>query len=625
MTKVLIWDVEEQPSPGDWTVALWRSLDVGTKPDRVSIPGLVEANAEVLRKRYLAWIYELGETPIKGRRFVDHLELRPGFSYWWMTLLAEKCNYSKSPQIGDAIRLMAFDQWAADRPVDAVLLASANLPLVECIRLWCSKKGVVFDWQRVPGQASKLPRMRRFHEALPKPLQALAWLPRYIFERWALRGVGLVAWRQTQARVTFVSYLFNLVPEAAKEGRYESRYWAHLPDELQREQCKTNWLHLYVKDVCVPGARDAAGAIRDFNKAGQGRQIHVTHDSFLSTGVVCKALMDWGRTFWIGKRLQKAISSTTTEGLDLWPLFAKDWGESMFGRTAMSNALYLNLFESAMKSLPKQRVGVYLLENQGWEFALAWSWEAAGQGCIVGCPHSTVRFWDLRYFFDPRSYSRTGNNRLPLPNKVALNGAAATDAYLAGGYPPDDLVQVEALRYLHLQGTRARPRTEASSPKQSLRILVLGDYLLSQTRLQISLLEQAARLLPAGTIITIKPHPACPIRPADYPGLAMTVTMDPIFKLLPECDVAYASAATAAAADAYCAGVPVVSVLDPNALNLSPLRGCEGAFVAGTPEELAHQLISAAGSSSRSTEMQQNFFTIDQKLPRWRKLLLDFA
>lgn len=622
MAKVVIWDAEGSPPLGDWTTVLWRGFGDGTIAGVVSISKLIEENADVLRRRYLAWIYDLGETRIKDRRLVDHLELWPGFSYWWMSLLVEKCNYGKSPQIADAIRLMAFDGWAADRTVGSITLTSANRPLAECLRLWWGKLGVAFEWQRLPMSAVYLSWGRRSYQSLPPTLQALAGLLRYLIVRFTLRGAGLKDWQHTDGRVTFVSYLFNLVPDSAKAGKYESPYWAHLPDDLQSEGCKTNWLHLYVKDALLPGAGKAADIIREFNKAGRGEQIHATLDTFLSVCVVFKALSDWARLAWTGRRLQQRISTTASEGLNLWPLFVEDWRQSTGGFTAMSNALNRNLFQSAMKSLPKQRVGVYLQENQCWEFGLIQAWKGAGHGRLVGVPHSSVRFWDLRYFFDSRSYNRVGNNALPLPDKVALNGKAATDAYLAGGYPATDLVQVEALRYLYLGEGRTRPAADYSVSKGRLRLLVLGDYLSANTRLQMRLLEKAAQSLPAGTIITVKPHPACPIRPEDYPGLSITVTMASISTLLPDCDVAYASAVTSAAVDAHCAGVPVVSVLDPSNLNLSPLRGCAGASFAGTPEELAHELISAA-SAPRSPETRQNLFTTDPKLPRWRQLLLD--
>jgi len=98
--------------------------------------------------------------------------------------------------------------------------------------------------------------------------------------------------------------------------------------------------------------------------------------------------------------------------------------------------------------------------------------------------------------------------------------------------------------------------------------------------------------------------------------------MEPIEKLLAVCDVAYTSSTTAAALDAYCAGVPVVSAFDQNTLNLSPLRGQEGVFYASSPEELASAIASAA-AGKRSTEGNRNFFTLDPNLPRWRKLLAE--
>jgi surface carbohydrate biosynthesis protein (TIGR04326 family) len=156
----------------------------------------------------------------------------------------------------------------------------------------------------------------------------------------------------------------------------------------------------------------------------------------------------------------------------------------------------------------------------------------------------------------------------------------------------------------------------------ALRVLVLGDYLISKTQWQLHLLEQAALLLPFNTVFTVKPHPNCPIQPDDYPVLSMMVTMEPIAKLLAECDVAYSSAVTSAAVDAYCVGVPIVSVLDPNTLNLSPLRGCAGAQFASTPEELVAALTFAA-TAPRTPRDQQEFFTIDTQLPRWRKLFLE--
>ncbi len=618
---LIVWDVDGPPPAGDWTPILWRGFGEDGASEMVSIPTLIEMDAEILRARYLAWVYELGERRIKGMRLVDQLGARPGFSFWWMTLLAEKCNFSKSPQITDAIRLMALESWAAGRPIKKIVLASANVSLAACMRSWCARSSVSFEWRRgSPIAEKKLPWARRVQQWLPDLAQALIWLIRYLARTWPLRGDGLAKWRAARGQVTFVSYLFNLAPEAAKEGRFESRYWAHLPDDLRRNGCKTNWLHLHINDALLPGGRQSVDLIHQFNETGGDAQVHATLDSFLSIRGIIRTLLDYGRLVWTSKQLQSTLASSRGSGIDLWPLFERDWQKSTVGLAAMSNALFLNLFESAFTALPQQRVGVYLQENQGWELAMIHSWKVAGHARIIGVPHSTVKYWDLRYFFDSRNYSREGLNILPLPDQAALNGAMAIGLYKNGNYPMNHVVEVEALRYLHLVNEKVGTHPQKSLAASTLRILVLGDYLSSNTQQQIRLLEKAVQLMPKTTAITVKPHPACPIKPADYPGLFMQITSAPISELLSVCDVAYTSNATSAAADVYCAGIPVISVLDPNALNQSPLRGRKGAVFASTPEELANALVSAV-ASPHSMEDRRNFFTLDLSLPRWRKLL----
>jgi len=620
LTIVLIWDADGAPPVSGGLVVLWRAFAGSADAGVVSIPALIEANAESLRTRYLTWVHEFGETSIRGRRLVDHLEIRPGFSYWWMTLFAEKCNYSKSPQIDDAIGLLAFEQWADQRHVSQVTLVTANAALAECMGSLCSKTGISFVSQAGPAAKDGLPWTKRLYRILPLPLQSFAWLLAHLLRRWPLRGVGLAEWRQSTGKIAFFSYLFNLVPEAAKCGRFESRYWGHLPDELRKDGIKTNWLHLYVESDALPSAAKAAGAIRQLNAAGQGEQIHVTLDSFLSLKLVLQAVHDGLRVWRLGQALIPSFVVSEATRIDLWPLYRAEWTQSFSGPAAMSNVLNLNLLEFAAGCLPLQQAGVYLQESQAWEFALVHAWKAAGHRRLISFPHSTVRYWDLRYFFSPRNYSDGDRNGLPRPEQIAVNGVAVRDALIAGGYPERDLVMVESLRYFHLLKAGGADHRAGHRAGVPLRVLAMGDIVKRNTERQMRLLEGAARFLPADTVYTVKPHPACAFAPDDYPGIRITVSMQPIADLLADCDVAYSSSVTSAAVDAYCAGVPVVSMLDPATLNLSPLRGCEGAVFASTPEELAEALATCASQPSTSAR-SRTFFTLDADLPRWRKLL----
>lgn len=618
---LLIWDAEAACPPGATITMLWRSYPTADDLDIISIPQLIEESPDALRKRYLTWVYELGELRIKGKRLVDHLQIRPGFSYWWMTLLVEKCNFAKSPQIDDAIRFQAFTDWVVGRSFKRITLVSSSEPLAECLGGWCEETGAAFEWQRLPEPIAQLSWVRRAYTALPLIMQAWLWFLKYLLERWPLRGSGLQAWRQTAGHTTFVTYSDNCVPEAVKEKRYESRYWANLPDTLKQEARPAKWLHIYVRDGQLTTARHAASVFDAFNQSANGLQCHVTLDTFIGLGVVLRTVRDWLCLVRKGMRLSSDLNSIQGSLFDLWPMLREDWRRSVFGVAAINNILYLNLFEAALKTLPKQQQGVFLQENMGWEFGFIHAWRAAGHERLIGAPHSTVRFWDLRFFFDSRSYSRTGHNDLPLPDLVACNGPVMRAAYQQGGYPAENLVDVEALRYLHLGQRQCARRAVPKKINEPLHLLVLGDYLADNTQLQMRLLDQAASYMPQSMDIVFKPHPNCPIQVSDYPALHIRLSMEPIEKLLDECDVAYASATTSAAVDAYCAGVQIISVLDPNAMNLSPLRGSVGSLFIRTAVELTRALIYCSNNSAESSN-RPKFFTTDEQLPNWRKLLL---
>ena len=108
---IVVWDSKEKMPMDYGDVAFWQSNDTIDSHTNISIPRLVEENSEALRSSYLALIYDLGETKINKKRVIDILEICPGFSFWWMSLLVEKCNYAKSPHINNLIKLMAFKNW----------------------------------------------------------------------------------------------------------------------------------------------------------------------------------------------------------------------------------------------------------------------------------------------------------------------------------------------------------------------------------------------------------------------------------------------------------------------------------------------------------------------------------
>ena len=131
-------------------------------------------------------------------------------------------------------------------------------------------------------------------------------------------------------------------------------------------------------------------------------------------------------------------------------------------------------------------------------------------------------------------------------------------------------------------------------------------------------MESAFTSLSNNIKILVKPHPNCPIDPSKYPGIKMNLTNDSIANLLPQCNIAYTSNVTSAALDAYCANIPVISVLNPETLNMSPLIGINGIKFIRNSEELINSIYQL---SSNPTIKRDNIFWLNSDLPMWKNII----
>jgi surface carbohydrate biosynthesis protein (TIGR04326 family) len=623
--KIVVWDQADDPPPLAGRVLCWQSYahaeGIG------SIPRHLEANAERIRERYLAFVHDLGESLLHGRRVVDHLGRGDGFSFWWMTTIAEKSPL-KSPRIYDCLRMFALEEMLAASPAASVVLVSADPALAQALRATCMHLDIAFSWQR--RGCSRKWSLRRTYEALPYTLKALLSL-RHVAIRWPLRKVRNAPWFSGDAAMLICSYFIHLDPAQCARGEFHSRQWESLPRLLHDSGKKLNWLQLFLFSAAVPDIGTGLSWARLFNANASSQGRHAFLESFLTLPVVMKALWNWLWLCAVGWRLKGIRNACRPHGsaLWLWPLLRDDWGLSLNGQTGMANCLAVAQFDAALAAIPRQPEGLYLCENQAWEKALLRAWRKHGHGRIIGVQHATAPFWHLYYFDDPRSLADRGQYALPLPDRMAVNGAGVWKALLTSGYPPDRLVQAEALRYLNLaplaatRGLRATGRdTAPDSGELELQVLVLGDLMPNSVRHLLGLLQGALALLPPQYRLTFRPHPGYAADLAQYPWLHPGQAQDTLAQILPSFDVAVAANSTSAAVDAFVAGLPVIIALNGDELNLSPLRTQAGVCFVTTNAEMADALRAQGSDSTRSNVQRSQFFFLDAELPRWRQLLL---
>lgn len=615
---ITIWDSANAPPQDAGVVYAWNGhADSGTVR---SLLAYVESNSQRLRDKYLSWIHDLGESKIGGQRLIDHLVVEDGLSAWWMTLLVEQSPWL-SPSIMDVVRLFAIEEIVARHHPDALRLVSANAALNDVLADWCLQTGIAYRWRRETAVTTGS-ALRRAYRALPKPIQAIVDLARYLRKRWPLRTSESPGWFGGEDSVLLCSSFFQFDATQAHEGRFHSRYWEGLHGLMQRMGLHPNWLHLYQPHDVVPNARVAMEWLRGFNDRREDEGFHTFLEASLSWPIVRRAIIRWAKIAFRSARLHgiERVFRHTESRMSLWPLMRSDWESSTRGTVALFNQLSVQLFDKALGEAPYQRQGLYLFESQAWERAMIHAWRKHGHGRLIGVAHSTVRFWDLRYFTDVRTLRATDGLAMPRADAIAVNGELALDAYRLAGFPNECLVACEALRYGYLNNLRTERRASRAQ-KNSFRVLILGDYMSLGTTRMLKLLEGALPGLSESATFAFKPHPNYHVDPADYPGLHLSIVKTSLGGILSDFDVAYSSNMTAAAIDGYLAGLPVVVMLDEQHLNFSPLRGQLGVQFVSRPDQLADALETSASHMNQLPD-RSAFLFLDPDLPRWRQLLM---
>ena len=611
-----VWDAEGSPPVGDWTIVLWRQYASIQNPAAISIPEIVEQHADELRASYLAWIHDFGEALIDGKKVIDQLTLRAGFSYWCMTSMAQKANFYE-PHIVDAVKCLALEKlFEGTKLPEKIVLFTTNAGLVKVFAQFCSDCQIKFACQPAVGQHP----VTSFLGGLLLPVMALLVLCRMTIRGlWDFSSVDRAWPRRVTSTVAVFDILVHLQQSALSGGRFGSHYWTQLVGQLEKVEGAVTWVHTYFRHADVSSLKRANKLMSQFNGASGGAELHGLIDSQISWKGVGRSLFSYLRLLAAFLRIRvKSNFMPTGSRLNFWHLFKQSWCESLIGPAAMRNCMMLSMFECALTRMPHQRMGLYIQENQPWEMALLHVWRAAGHGQIIGVPHTTIRFWDLRYFFDSRIVADRGPNSLPRPDIVALNGPLAIKAYLDFGYPESELIAVEALRYLHLLERHSGVRTACR--REAPLVVICGDNIPgANTRLMKKVVEAQA-LLSIRPRFIFKPHKAAAFDLGPYKLIDITLASKDLPTLLAECDVVITGGSTTAAVDAYYMGIRVLVMADGSMLNMCPLRDLAGMILFEDARSLAEALRGCVESESNS-KMPVQLFYLDANLPRWRLLL----
>lgn len=627
--SVVVWDQKRSNQKNcSQAVFYWQSYT--NDLNGASIPAYLEVHADRLKAKYLEFIHDLGEQQLRGKSVIEHFVIDDGFSFWWMTLLAEKSTL-KSPHIYDCLRLMALEELLLQSKPTNLSLVTSDKNLVNAIRILCKNLTINFTWE-IRRTKKKL-HLRQLFRVIPIPVQGLISFLGYIFSRWPLKRVKSPVWHSGNNAVFLCSYFIHLDPNLCSRGRFYSRQWGMLPKLLHLNGFRTNWIQHFLFSSTVPSVDHGIKWLDLFNNDSGTQGLHSFLDSYLTFSIVIKVFKNWAKMYICSWRLRKihTVFHPRNSAACFWPILKKDWSNYISGIGVFLNLLWFELLSAALKDLPHQPRGLYLCENQGWERALLHIWKVCKHGQIIGVQHATVPFWHLYYFDDARTLTSKKKYSMPLPDFLAVNGPDPRKFFLESGYPAEKVIDTEALRYMNLfdrekilksntSQNDLEGRQKNKDKGKKTNILVLGDLNNDSSHALLHLLEETIKSLPPAFDFSFKPHPSSSIRLLDYPGIVAEETSDSLDTILGNFDIAMAANVTSASVDAYMSGLEVVIHLDGTNFNLSPLRGYTDVSFVSSSEELTNILIEL-NTKRKIIGRENNLFYTDSSFFRWSNLL----
>lgn len=595
------------------------------KSQKFSILKYVENNSDHLKEKFLTFIYDIGEHVFKEKKIIDHLKINNEFSLWWMSLIHEK-NPWKSPMIIDCIKVMAIEKIVSEMMPTKIILTVENINLARVLMNFCKKMRIEFQWTTKKHKYLNFIKHNDSFTSYYNKLMGFLYLSYYFGSRWKLSKM-IDDTSPIDSSVLFSSYFFNLDRIKIKKGEYYSNQWGDLPRLLNSLGYKTTHIENYVKSPDVKKTSYAKKLICLFNAESKLKR-HFFLDQYLSLKSYFSILRKYIMiimTLINYKDIREAFNVKNTN-INLWPLMKDDWFSSFSGKTTMLNLILINLFNNHCRNMTHQKLGFYLCENMGWERALIYAWKKYGHGILIAVPHSTIRYWDLRYFQDKRTTKSLTKFFQPTPDYYALNGNQAYNYFLENESSNKILLKVEALRYQFLskfsENLLYKPIKVSRQNNGKKEVLILGDFTEKQTKCMLTEIQTLNEKFDFRANYTLKPHPVSSIKVSQYPSLNLSITHELLESIICDFDIVFASNTTSASLECFLMGVKTIIFLDGDNLNFSPLRNVDGVSFVCNAKELYKEL-GLNDLYSKESRIEK-FFWVDKKMSRWKKIIDSF-
>ena len=560
----------------------------------ISIIQYLEQNEDYYKKKYHNQIEKIGFiNASKGRNIFQLCQYKNFYNLWQMSSIVEK-SFFKTPEIFEHLKLLVLiDLIKKNSPIQVNVKGCG----VEIVNFLNSKNlETSFNFQKIilkPNE-SILEKIKNKNQVL----YALFWLVYQYIKK--LKAPSIRNYRKFENSIFIMDYFAHLNFIKNKPSFYSSNIWEPLLKKLPKNR-SVYFLHQFIPTKKIKSLGKAAKKINNFNF--HEYQFHNFLELNLNLNIFLKVLFNF---ILFQLKTKKVLSSFKKETLDEHNSinFLKDSiKKSLKGKELIQNILYIELFDDFFKKIQPQKIGIYLQENQGWEFAFINAWKKYSHGKLFAYNSASISNWDLRFMY-PFQKSKITLIKQKIPDEFLVGSKHYKDIYIKNGYNKNSIKEVEALRYLKLS------KKLDNIPKG--KILIMGSITNTVNEFMIHSIQ------PLLTKLTqfkwyFKPHPANSFCVKDKNIQIITKDLSEIAKDL---DFVICPSDSSVAIDCYLLGLNFLVLLRKGFPNTSTLKNINGINFAYSTNDIKKFIL------SKNREIKKDdFFNLDKNLNKWNLIL----
>ncbi len=571
-------------------IIYWNDYAHGDK----SILNLIEKNSTTLKKELTNQLDKFYlEVQYKFQRL--NINIDKDVSFWSINSLVDNNNIYDETFINEFIKFKQLKKIIIKNQITNIIFHTNNNELIKKLQVFEKEIKVKIN----------VVKKKNFsiNKSYIKKIIHPVFLAFPIFLLFLFKRLKYFKKTENQKKIRenlFINY-FN--EPSISNGNFYSEYWGNLDTLLENNKINRTWLH-----IAVPQKKNNSfELIKRLNTNPLSE--HIMLDSLFNFRIFFKLMFSWLKVIFNTNKINKELKKNLGNKF-LYLFFKNNFHENIFGYKFFINLYYFNLLKLFIKNESKLKSCFYLFENQSWERSLIYNLnQNLNKIKKFGVIHSSVRFWDLRYVKMQNLYNHINLKKF-LHEKIIVSSEIFKLILTENNYQ-DEIILAETLRYQDI----LKFNKEIYLIKNKNEIIILGDYSININKKMEECVEYLLNINKFKVIC--KPHPLNDFSKKLYKKYKIIKSSEKISDLSKKFNNFIVPNTSTVGLELYLMGKNVITVLDNNLINYSPLKNYYNY------QNYVYDLNQIEQKISNDNENQSyhNFFKKNNFFQEWKNIL----